>query len=88
MAIWFVHRRDGSIASAHQEMQPDYAEEALDDQTSIELQAYFQGSRPDLSDADALEKVLKAILLAAGQMAGKTVPQTKAAFKNAWQALP
>lgn len=29
---WYVHRRqDGSIASAHQEMQPGYAEEALKD---------------------------------------------------------
>lgn len=32
MSIWYVHRReDGTIASAHQDMQPDYAIEALDD---------------------------------------------------------
>lgn len=30
--IWYVHRRqDGSIASAHAELQPGYATEALDD---------------------------------------------------------
>lgn len=30
--IWYVRRReDGSIASAHQEPQPGYAEEALEE---------------------------------------------------------
>lgn len=39
--IWFVHRRqDNSIASAHEEIQPGYAEEALDDQTDAEMIAY------------------------------------------------
>jgi hypothetical protein len=42
----------------------------------------------DLSEADNLDKVLKAILYAAGGMAGKTPAQTRAAFKAAWQALP
>jgi hypothetical protein len=42
----------------------------------------------DLSEAENLEKVLKAILYAAGGMAGKTPAQTRAAFKTAWQALP
>lgn len=42
----------------------------------------------DLSDADNLEKTLKAILLAAGTMAGKTPTQIKAAFKTVWQSLP
>lgn len=41
----------------------------------------------DLSDADNLDKALKAILYAAGGMAGKTPAQTRAAFKTAWQAL-
>lgn len=41
----------------------------------------------DLSDADTLEKALKAVLYAAGGMAGKTPAQTRAAFKTAWQAL-
>jgi hypothetical protein len=86
--IWYVHRRaNDSIASAHAEIQPGYAEEALDDQTSAELQAYLQGGRPDLSDAETLEKALKAVLYAAGGMAGKTPAQTRAAFKTAWQAL-
>lgn len=42
----------------------------------------------DLSNADTLEKAVKAVLLAAGAMAGKTVAQTRAAFSAAWQALP
>lgn len=41
MSIWYVHRReDGTIASAHEEMQKDYAEEALDD-ASGELAEWF-----------------------------------------------
>lgn len=41
MSIWYVHRRaDGVIASAHEEMQPDYATEALDD-ASGELADWF-----------------------------------------------
>ena len=42
----------------------------------------------DLSDAETLEKAMKAILYAAGGMAGKTPAQSRAAFKTAWQALP
>ena len=31
MTVWYVHRReDGTIASAHEEMQPGYAEEIVD----------------------------------------------------------
>ncbi len=41
MTIWYVHRRgDGSIASAGEDMQPGYAEEALDDATDPEMIAY------------------------------------------------
>lgn len=37
MTTWYVHRRaDGSVASAHQEARPGYAEEALD-QSSADL---------------------------------------------------
>lgn len=42
----------------------------------------------DLSNPDTLGKALKAILLAAGAMSGKTVAQTRAAFTTAWKALP
>jgi hypothetical protein len=88
--IWYVHRRPaGGISSAHSEIQPGYAEEPLDDQVSQELIAFLQGPPPiDISDADTLEKALKAVLYAAGGMAGKTPAQTRAAFKTAWQALP
>jgi hypothetical protein len=88
MTIWYVHRRNGAISSAHADLQPDYAEEALDDQTSTELQTFLQAGRPDLSDPDNLEKTLKAILLAAAAMSGKTVAQARAAFTTAWRALP
>lgn len=42
----------------------------------------------DFSNADNQAKALKAVLLAAGAMAGKTPAQSKAAFTAAWQALP
>lgn len=42
MTVWYVHRRkDGSIASAHQEEQPDYATEALDDTSNAEIRAWL-----------------------------------------------
>ena len=41
----------------------------------------------DYSNADNIEKSMKAILLAAANMAGKTPAQAKAAFKEAWDAL-
>ena len=41
MTVWYVHRRDdGEIASAHEELQPGYAEEGLDDATNPEIVAY------------------------------------------------
>ncbi len=41
MTIWYVRRNaGGSIASAHEDMQPGEAEEALDDATNVEIQAY------------------------------------------------
>jgi hypothetical protein len=86
--IRYVHQSGGAIASAHHQIQPDYAEEASDDQASTELQTFLQAGRLDLSDADNLEKTLKAILLAAASMSGKTVAQARAAFRTAWQALP
>jgi hypothetical protein len=86
--IWHVHRGSGgSITSAHQQIQPGYAEEAADDQTSAELQTFLQGGHPDLSDPDNLEKALKAVLFASASMAGKTVAQARAAFTTAWRAL-
>lgn len=86
---WWVHRRaDNSIAATYSEIKLGLAEEELDDTTSVELQAYFAAGRPDLSDAETLEKALKAVLYAAGGMAGKTPAQSRAAFKTAWQALP
>ena len=42
MTVWYVHRRDdGTIASAHGEPQPGYAEEALDDTVSP-LKEWFE----------------------------------------------
>ena len=57
MTIWYVHRRDdGTIASAHQEMQPDYATEALDD-ASGELADWFatvNAPPPEVTPAEKL----------------------------------
>jgi hypothetical protein len=84
--IWHVQRRNGSIVATYSE--PKQGLEALDDQTSPELQAYFNGARVDLSDPNNLEKALKAVLYAAGGMAGKTPADSRQAFRTAWQALP
>lgn len=90
MTIWYVHRTSGgAIQSAHQTIQPGYAEEALDSASSNELQVYLAAAEavPDLSNSDNLAKTLKAILLAAGALSGKTPAQCKAAFQAAWNAL-
>lgn len=42
--IWYVSRRDGAISSAHEEPQPGYAEEALDD-AALELAAFLDAAR-------------------------------------------
>lgn len=41
----------------------------------------------DLSNLDNLEKSIKAAVLAAGIMSGRTPAQAKAAFLQAWNAL-
>lgn len=47
MTVWYVHRRqDGSIQSAHEEPQPGYAEEWLDDATNAEIIAYRAAVAP------------------------------------------
>lgn len=43
---------------------------------------------PDLSDPDNVEKGLRAVLLAAATMSGRTPAQARAAFKAAWDSLP
>jgi hypothetical protein len=43
---------------------------------------------PDLSDTNNLDKLIKAAVLAAAAMAGKTPGQARAAFKTAWDSLP
>lgn len=45
--IWYVHRRaDKSIASAYEEKQPGYAEEALDDAKDAEMIAFREMVAP------------------------------------------
>jgi hypothetical protein len=47
MTTWYVHRRDdNSIASAHGEPQPGYAEEALED-SDPEMAAYLGRTMAD-----------------------------------------
>lgn len=87
--IWHIHRHAGAIVSAHQEKQPGYADEALDDSTSNELQTFLQAAgAADQSIADNLGKALEAILYAAGGMAGKSPAESRQAYRTAWQALP
>lgn len=88
--IWNVARRGGAIVAAFSYQQPGYADEQLDDTNSTELQAYLQNATliPDSSNSGNLPKVLRAILLTAGQMAGKTPAQTAATFTAVWQAMP
>ena len=40
--IWYVHRVDGAITSAHEWVQPGYAEEALDDAVAADLIAFLE----------------------------------------------
>jgi hypothetical protein len=45
--IWYVHRRgDGSIASAHSELRPGYAEEEVAD-TDPELATILNPPKPE-----------------------------------------
>lgn len=42
MTVWYIHRREnGEIASAHEELQPDYATEAFDDAKDQEIIDWF-----------------------------------------------
>jgi hypothetical protein len=52
------------------------------------LAADWQAAVPDPADIDRIPKQIKAAVLAAAIMSGKTVAQAKAAFKQAWDALP
>jgi len=42
----------------------------------------------DPSNADKIPKEIKAAVLAAAILSGKTIAQAKAAFKTAWSSLP
>jgi len=44
--------------------------------------------QPDQSDIGNIQKHIKAAVLAAAIMSGKTQAQAKAAFKQAWDSLP
>lgn len=45
MTVWYVHRREGgTIASAHEEPQPGYADEAMDE-AAPELAAFLYAAR-------------------------------------------
>ena len=81
MTIWHVHRReDGSIASAHGEPLPGYAEEVLDDAADAELQAFFAAASGPVSVSrlrlklELAERGLLASVEAAVQ-AGGTLPR-------------
>lgn len=42
----------------------------------------------DRSDLDKIDKQIKAVILAAALMSGKTQAQAKTAYKQAWDSLP
>lgn len=52
------------------------------------LAADWQSVVPDPADIDRIPKQIKAAVLAAALLSGKTPAQAKAAFKQAWDALP
>lgn len=43
--IWYVHKVEGAIVSAHSQPQAGYAEEALDDELDVDLQAVLEAAR-------------------------------------------
>lgn len=46
MTTWYVHRReDGSIASAHEELQLGYAEESLEEIPGSEIATWLEAAR-------------------------------------------
>ena len=61
------------------------------DATPDEYRALLGALKPpplDESNLDNGQKHIKAAVLAAALLSGKTVPQAKTAFKQAWDALP
>lgn len=51
MKVWYVHRRDdGSIASAHEERQEDYATEELTEGKSGDLDTFLAAARAPATD--------------------------------------
>ena len=52
------------------------------------LAADWQAAVPDPADVDRIPKQVKAAVMAAAILSGKTVAQAKAAFKQAWDSLP
>ena len=99
MSILFVHRVNGVINSAYQELQPGYAEEAVDSAVP-ELATYLSNTHmqtTDLSNFDNLDKVLKAVglvvrdytnALQAGTYTNKSIAQIKADFTAKYNSLP
>lgn len=83
--MW-ISSKDGSVYTGDRRVE-DRKEPA----TQAEIDAWKAvqlAAQPDQSNLDNIAKRDKAILLAAAALAGKTVPQAKAAFKAAWDALP
>lgn len=65
MTIWYVHRRsDKSIASAHADRRPDYADEALDDETNTEIQAFRRLATDPVPDSVTKPQLIRALFAA------------------------
>lgn len=98
-----VHKISGRMREAQSDARPgtmlgnvaaagdnpdDFEEKTV---TQEEFAALINALKPppvDLSDPDNHEKAIKALGLVVAQWSGKTIPQLKAAFKTAWDALP
>lgn len=62
MTIWYVHRRaDKTIASAHEDKQAGYAEEALDDAKDAEIIAFFDAIKNPVPNQVSAAQMIRAL---------------------------
>jgi len=63
MTVWYVHRRDDkTIASAHEDRQVDYAEEALDDTKDAEIIAFFAAIKSPVPGQVSAAQMIRALV--------------------------
>lgn len=67
---------------------PDSLIPQLVDPSDPAVMAFLASSAADVANSDNLTKVLKAVLISAAILAGKTPAQAKATFQAVWAQLP